>query len=83
MDVPKPLRGQFHIGENGITVGVDDPEGLAMAIEKLMNDDDLRARLGRRARRAIHAQFTMTSVANQYILLYQSLGADSHSQEPG
>ncbi len=83
MDVSKPSQGQFHMGENGITVGVDDPEGLARAIEKLMDDKDLRARLSRQARRAIHAQFTMSSVVDQYICLYQSLGTDGHSQEPG
>lgn len=75
--IPAPGRGKFKIGKNGITVSVDDSEGLAGAIDTIMRDRSLRERLGQHARRKIQAQFTISSVADRYTHLYQSLGPRS------
>jgi glycosyltransferase involved in cell wall biosynthesis len=46
-------------GENGILVPASDPEALAVAIERLIDDPDLRLRLGRAARRKIVADYSL------------------------
>ncbi|MEA2184033.1 MAG: hypothetical protein QOF69_3218, partial [Solirubrobacteraceae bacterium] len=40
---------------NGLVVPADDPDALAAALERLHDDDDLRARLGENARRDVAA----------------------------
>ena len=37
-------------GRNGLVVGVDDPDALTRALRVLLDDPDLRARLGRAGR---------------------------------
>ena len=72
-DTPAPPQGGFKIGRHGITVGVDDPEALAVAIDALEEDVRLRERLGRGAEQAIGARYAVDSIADQYIDLYASL----------
>jgi glycosyltransferase involved in cell wall biosynthesis len=45
-------------GENGILVEPGDPEGLALAIKRLADDEALRKRLGAAARQKVIRQYT-------------------------
>ncbi len=59
--------------QNGILVTSGDPEALAEAMLDLAADDELRARLGRQARRTIETKYLLSGVAAKYIELYESL----------
>ena len=48
-------------GENGLLVAASDVEGLAAAIERLMQDQDLRERLGKAGRRKVLMQYDLHS----------------------
>ena len=60
-------------GRDGILVEAEDPASLADGIERLLDDGDLRARLGREARRTIASRFTIDRVADRYRELYEEL----------
>jgi glycosyltransferase involved in cell wall biosynthesis len=45
-------------GENGLLVEPNDPVALARAIERLANDESLRARLGAAARQTVIERYT-------------------------
>jgi glycosyltransferase involved in cell wall biosynthesis len=50
-------------GENGLLVPPGDPEALASALRRLLDDPALRTRLGRRAREEAHARFSIERTA--------------------
>jgi len=50
-----------------------DPDRIAEAIEKLVNYPELRATLGERGRKLVHARFSMDRMAERMELAYQSL----------
>jgi glycosyltransferase involved in cell wall biosynthesis len=58
-------------GSEGFLVPPDDPDALAMALAKLLEDESLRAVLGERARRRALRDFSMESSAAKMIELYQ------------
>jgi glycosyltransferase involved in cell wall biosynthesis len=60
-------------GQNGLLVHVDDDEDLAKAIIRLAQDQGLREKLGREAAQTIIKHYSINSVAERYITLYQSL----------
>jgi glycosyltransferase involved in cell wall biosynthesis len=51
--IPEILRD----GETGLLVGQNDPEGLAAALERLLDDAQLRVRLAEEARRLVESDF--------------------------
>ena len=69
-------------GETGVIVRGEDPESLASAVERLLSDDLLRARLGKTARKAARSQFHGSVVAKCMLRVYRATmtGAESHGQ---
>lgn len=60
-------------GENGLLVEVGDVDGLAAALERLIDDPALRRRLGEASRSRAQA-YTPEAMAQQYLALYRDLG---------
>lgn len=62
--------------ESGLTVPPNDPHALGAALERLLDDAPLRARLGAAARARAHAEFDVTVMGDRVAGLYrQVLGA--------
>jgi glycosyltransferase involved in cell wall biosynthesis len=59
-------------GETGLLVGKDDPEALANALRKLIEDPDLRAAMGRRGRQ-VAGWFTVGRMVDKYLAVWQGL----------
>jgi glycosyltransferase involved in cell wall biosynthesis len=62
-------------GVTGILVPPEDPRALAEALQLLLCDEALRARLGTAAREAVAGHRTWSANAEKYRSLYLSLGA--------
>jgi len=60
-------------GATGLLTPPGDADALAAAIERLLDDDELRARLGRAARAAARARFSARGMASRFEDLYDSL----------
>ncbi len=60
-------------GENGLLVPVRDSEALAGALQKLINDPELRAHMGKRGRKLAIDEFTKEQVAAETLAVYQEL----------
>lgn len=56
--------------ENGILVPIKDSDALAFAIEKLLDDSDLRLKLGRNARHTVHQNYSILSGVNKFYTLF-------------
>lgn len=69
--IPEVLRD----GETGLTVPPRDPEALAAAICRVLEDDDLRERLIRNGRDHVHAGFTVDTMVEGNLALYRKLVA--------
>jgi glycosyltransferase involved in cell wall biosynthesis len=59
--------------ESGVLVPVDDAVMLSKAIRLVIEDDDLRDRIARQGRAAYEAEFTETSVVQQYMDFFQKV----------
>lgn len=62
-------------GETGFLVPPRDPESFAAEVVKLLQDADLRARFGVRAREVVRESFSLEDVAAAYGDLYDELSA--------
>ncbi len=60
-------------GETGLSVPLDDTEGLADAYHRILSAPDLRNRLGRQAREHVRTHFSAQRVARDYEELYRKL----------
>jgi glycosyltransferase involved in cell wall biosynthesis len=60
-------------GENGILVPLADGKALATAIEKLVRDPSLRAKMGRKGRAMAEAQFSVESVQSKTLVAYSKI----------
>jgi len=60
-------------GENGFLVPPRNPEALADAIEKLLNDKTLRRELGRKGRALVEREFGIDKIVGETISLYQRM----------
>ncbi|MDK1374198.1 MULTISPECIES: glycosyltransferase family 4 protein [unclassified Sinorhizobium] len=58
--------------QNGLLVPPEDPRALALALERLVRDPDLRRRLGDAAEQRVRAEFDHHSSVSQLIGLFQS-----------
>jgi glycosyltransferase involved in cell wall biosynthesis len=67
-------------GVTGLLVAPDDPGALALAIGRLLDDDELRQRLGAAGRQRVLGRFTWQVTASGTAAEYQALLAD---QGPG
>ena len=60
-------------GVNGYLVPVKDPENLSLAIEKLIRDKDLRAKMGKESFKLAISKFSSKIINSQTISLYNEL----------
>ncbi len=59
-------------GVNGFLIPVKNPEALANKIEKLLNDDGLRARMGAAGRKKAEHEFDVHMIAGQILKIYEN-----------
>src|SRR5262249_31782935 len=59
--------------ESGLTIPMDDPEALAKAALRLLNEPGLHARLAYRARRRAAAEFGDETMAQRSLAIYQQV----------
>ena len=64
-------------GETGLLVPPGDPHALAAAIDRLLDDPDLRRRLGAAGRLRVSEQFDLESTQRAHLDLYRTLLADA------
>jgi glycosyltransferase involved in cell wall biosynthesis len=63
------------VGDAGLLVPVRDSRAIGRALKQLVEDHDLRQRLGRAARRRIEDNFTWRAVAQRYVEEYERYAA--------
>ncbi|MDZ4321912.1 MAG: glycosyltransferase, partial [Phenylobacterium sp.] len=61
-------------GEDGLLVPVDDPEALAVAVRRLLDDPMLRIRLAQNGLDRVEADFSQASVVAQWRDLFARFG---------
>ena len=64
--------------ENGILIEPGDAKNLALALEKLINDKNLRESMGRNNREKIEKTFNIEIMLNKIINLYNNLILKEH-----
>jgi glycosyltransferase involved in cell wall biosynthesis len=60
-------------GKNGFIVPVKNPKAIASVIVRLLEDEELRERIGQAARQTIQEHFTWEEVANRTLKCYTDL----------
>jgi glycosyltransferase involved in cell wall biosynthesis/Ser/Thr protein kinase RdoA (MazF antagonist) len=60
--------------KNGLLFRVDDPQALTDCLASLLDQEELRRRLGRAARQTVEARFSLETVARHYVKLYEMVG---------
>lgn len=68
--------------ETGLTVPPQDPEALAAALNRLLDDEDLRASFGRAARRRACQEFSVGTMLARTVDLYEEVTAGPISGAP-
>lgn len=63
-------------GETGLLVPPRDPEKLAIAILTLLNDKELRRRMGENARKRVEKYFEWNAISEKYGKMYSNLKVD-------
>jgi len=63
-------------GETGLLVPPANPEALAVALTRLLNDPDTRRRMGQAGRRRVEEQFSWASIAERTERVYADAIAD-------
>jgi glycosyltransferase involved in cell wall biosynthesis len=66
-------REIVHHGENGLLVPVRDAKALADAIRTLLDDPDLRSRMGQAGRELVKKEFTIDAVVKSTLGVYETL----------
>jgi glycosyltransferase involved in cell wall biosynthesis len=66
-------------GANGLLVAIDDVQGLANAMRRVLNDEELRRRLIAQGYATYIKGYTPEAVTQQWVQLYQELIARGHS----
>jgi glycosyltransferase involved in cell wall biosynthesis len=69
------MRDVVRDGENGLLVPLRSPSAIAAAVERLADDESLRARLGTAARAEAAERYTWDRVAEPVVEIYESLCA--------
>lgn len=65
--IPEVVRD----GETGLLVPPGDPDALAVAIERLLSDQDLRARMGAACRTLAEEKFSLEGMISQTVAVYK------------
>lgn len=74
VSTPVPAAKDLIIdGENGLIVPFSNPEKLAEAILRVLNEDELKISLGKNARRTIETKYDWNIIAKQYIHIFQNI----------
>ena len=60
-------------GETGVLVPAEDVDALRMAITELVEDVDLRRRMGAAGRQRMQKEFSIATMADRHIELYESI----------
>ena len=60
-------------GDNGLLIPMRDAQALAQALRILIDDEDLRAKMGRRAREIVLAEFSQEQVIAETLAVYREL----------
>ena len=60
-------------GKTGFLVPPEDPDKLAAAISKVLDDPQLAARMGKAGRSRVLDQFTWDRIAEKTISMYETL----------
>jgi glycosyltransferase involved in cell wall biosynthesis len=60
-------------GETGLLVLPDDPHALASALRRVLDDADLRTRLGRQGRELARERFTSSAMTRSFEALYKEI----------
>lgn len=66
------IREIIRHGENGLLCGID-PESIRSALNKLLLDKDLRAKLGASARKYAKDNYALDTIADKELSLYRSI----------
>jgi glycosyltransferase involved in cell wall biosynthesis len=66
-------QGAYILGKNGVLVNPDDVEGLSKAMRDLIRDGRAREEMGRNSRRFIQQNYSIDSIADRYLTLYQRI----------
>jgi len=79
------MPGIVEDSDNGLVVEPEDAEGLTTALEKLINDADLRRNMGRRSRELSERHLSIAIVAERILEDYQQIVRQHRScnQVPG
>ena len=75
--IATPVGGMLDVlidGENGILVPVSDGDALTEAIDKVLNNAELRRQLGKAARKSIIDSFPLQKELNSNLNVYRNLG---------
>jgi len=60
-------------GKTGLLVAPEDADALAAAIARLIDDPQLRAKLGEAGRERMQKEFSIATMADKHVALYESL----------
>lgn len=69
------MSGILEHNRNSLLVAVQDPAAMAQALDQVLNDPLLAARLGEEARRDFLSRFTLERSADRMVAMYQSVVA--------
>lgn len=61
------------VGPDALLVPPRRPDSLAAALDRLIQDDDLRAQLGQRARARVEQEFGWQAIARRHVALYREV----------
>jgi glycosyltransferase involved in cell wall biosynthesis len=64
---------QIEDGETGIITKPSDPQEMAQAINRLLNDNQLRLSMGKRAAKSVRQRFDLAHQVDQYMNWYQQI----------
>lgn len=70
------MREAVSDGVEGFVVPVRDPESMAEALGRLINDPELRRRMGEAARQRVLQEFTLERQIDQWMELFESVLAE-------
>jgi rhamnosyl/mannosyltransferase len=72
-DLPSGVPWVSQDGRTGLTVPPRDPEALATAVRRLLEDESLRERFGENARRRVETEFSEDRLLSQTLDVYRTV----------